>query len=432
MRKLMETIIPILRRVPLLVWGWRALVRFKNTHVVQVRNQLEYCSRLIKFTGPYSVWIRLLSIVFSPLKVLELTGFLPFESTKLKSHQIINVIDKPSRLMRNPQRSQDGVVWESRSTTYPEERMGYVARLQNGYALSTGYNLDHTGRVVVDASQRYKSSRNAPKFKRYLKTHGAFSDRILADRSRTIPTYTKLIVLTASASETYFHWMLDVLPRIGMGSYYAANAKMYISQKLEFQRTSLQELGFCNDDVVVAADDLSPMVKANELVIPCQQYTIGYPPSDQAIDFLRSSYLHKAAVLDVKLPKRFYLTRRKAKFRRVLNEQDLVEVFTRFRIELVDDTELSFIAGVKLFADAELILAQEGSGLANLVFCEPGTKFLEIFPATTRELFYSFADAMSLEYGYVTNGAQLGAGRKLNADVTIDILKLTTALENMG
>ena len=47
---------------------------------------------------------------------------------------------------------------------------------------------------------------------------------------------------------------------------------------------------------------------------------------------------------------------------------------------LVGETMLSILEQINFFINAKIILSPYGSGLANIVFCNPGTKVYEISP----------------------------------------------------
>ena len=53
--------------------------------------------------------------------------------------------------------------------------------------------------------------------------------------------------------------------------------------------------------------------------------------------------------------------------------------------------DLEFRDQVALFRDAETVVAPHGGGLTNLVFCDPGTKVIELFPAANIDLYYRLA-----------------------------------------
>jgi hypothetical protein len=59
---------------------------------------------------------------------------------------------------------------------------------------------------------------------------------------------------------------------------------------------------------------------------------------------------------------------------------------------------LPLLEQFRVFASARLVIAQHGAALANLVFCHPGTKVLEIFPADSWNCFQPLAEVFQLEY----------------------------------
>jgi len=53
----------------------------------------------------------------------------------------------------------------------------------------------------------------------------------------------------------------------------------------------------------------------------------------------------------------------------------------------------------RMFNDAEIIISAHGAALSNLVFCEPGTRILEIFPQNySTSNFFALASASGLDY----------------------------------
>jgi capsular polysaccharide biosynthesis protein len=53
----------------------------------------------------------------------------------------------------------------------------------------------------------------------------------------------------------------------------------------------------------------------------------------------------------------------------------------------------------RLFAQAEVIVAPHGGALTNLVFCQPLTKVVELFPpGYTPVCFWTITDAVGLSY----------------------------------
>jgi capsular polysaccharide biosynthesis protein len=76
-----------------------------------------------------------------------------------------------------------------------------------------------------------------------------------------------------------------------------------------------------------------------------------------------------------------------------------------------------------LFQSAEFIISPHGAGLANLVFCEPRTKVIELMPsAEFRPFFWLLSDKLDLVYGLQFCA---GAGDQgFHAALTVDLRKL--------
>jgi capsular polysaccharide biosynthesis protein len=81
---------------------------------------------------------------------------------------------------------------------------------------------------------------------------------------------------------------------------------------------------------------------------------------------------------------------------------------------------------IRLFSEAELIVAPHGGALTNLLFAEPGTAVVELFaPDYVQGCYWKLCDCLpGVEYRYV-----VGSGRTANparmwgvdSDITVDL-----------
>ena len=89
-----------------------------------------------------------------------------------------------------------------------------------------------------------------------------------------------------------------------------------------------------------------------------------------------------------------------AQRRSILNfpeiEFSIKSIFPMLKTVSLEDTSLPF--QVALFKNADIVIAQHGAALANLVFCRPGTKVIEITPFDQKKLFLKLAKCMDLKY----------------------------------
>jgi capsular polysaccharide biosynthesis protein len=120
-----------------------------------------------------------------------------------------------------------------------------------------------------------------------------------------------------------------------------------------------------------------PIISADELIItsfPCMGTTPRW-----VINFLRSQFAN-ALVQCSSYPKRLFITRKGASYRRILNEEVLDPILQDAGFVSLQLETLSFEEQIRYFSSAEVILAPHGAGLANLVFAAAGTRVIEILP----------------------------------------------------
>lgn len=103
--------------------------------------------------------------------------------------------------------------------------------------------------------------------------------------------------------------------------------------------------------------------------------------------------------------KRIYISRAGAAIRRVTNELDIVAMLSRYGFESVEPGGIPFSSQAELFQSADIIVAPHGAALANLMFCRPGTRILEFFPADyINDCYLRISKAMDLDYHYLFGG----------------------------
>jgi len=123
--------------------------------------------------------------------------------------------------------------------------------------------------------------------------------------------------------------------------------------------------------------------------------------------------------------RRLYISRNDAVLRRVTNEAEIVAMLDRYGFEPVESGRMLFEEQVRLFASAGIIVAPHGAGLANLMFCRPGTKVLEFFPANyIDDGLCRLAVGMGMDYRHMIGGK--GAPPKLVFSVDARALEQQT------
>ena len=84
----------------------------------------------------------------------------------------------------------------------------------------------------------------------------------------------------------------------------------------------------------------------------------------------------------------------------MVNEHELSSILKEFGFEVYDPNRR--IDQLKVFSESQIIIGDHSSSLANLAFCQPGTKVLEIIPSDHMfPTFYTFAQAGGLQHFFL-------------------------------
>ena len=100
------------------------------------------------------------------------------------------------------------------------------------------------------------------------------------------------------------------------------------------------------------------------------------------------------------LRNRRLLVARKGPARKIHNLEQVQAFLSRYDFETVYLEGMSMVDQILLFQSAEFIVGPHGAGLANLLFCEPGTKVIELMPSVEmRPFFWMISDKLDLVHG---------------------------------
>ncbi|NJK69341.1 MAG: tetratricopeptide repeat protein [Microcoleus sp. CSU_2_2] len=248
-------------------------------------------------------------------------------------------------------------------------------------------------------------------------------------------------VLSGLSGNVYFHWMVDVLPRIELlrrSGRDLAEIDWFLvnSCQHQFQRESLRILGIPEEKVLES--DRIPHLQATQLIVPSFAGYLGWP-SGWALDFLRQEFLREIGGRS-NYPKRIYISRSKARYRRVLNEENVVEVLSQFGFVSILPESMSLTEQIACFEGAEVIVAAHGSGLTNTIFCRPGTKVIELVsPHYISHYYWGSSQYLKLEHYFLAGEAfecypirQLMYQNSLTEDILVNLSSLKRMVEVVG
>lgn len=212
-----------------------------------------------------------------------------------------------------------------------------------------------------------------------------------------------LAPLTIRFSHNYFHWMYDLIPKLEV----LEQANISLSEidaflvnhcQYPFQREMLHLMGVPDEQIL---DDAVCHAIADRLIVPISSFDQKGRIAKHTCDFLRKKLLPNISLTDATYPTRFYISRKGAKYRKVLNEDEVLAHLQPFGfVEIVLET-FSVQSQIALFSKAEIIIAPHGAGLSNLVFASPGVKLIEIFlPDDTPSYYQLLSGHLEIDYYY--------------------------------
>jgi len=237
----------------------------------------------------------------------------------------------------------------------------------------------------------------------------------------------RLGVLTTRGDVNYYHFLHDVLPRVAVleQAGVARPDRWYVPRTSRFQKELLELWGIPEDEVVNS--DEVRHVRAETLVVPGLASTRERNPP-WVSQLLRARLVPEGVS---RIPGRNVYLSRKAGLnnRAILNEDEVLAVLRPLGFEVVDPGTLPVLDQIRLFAEADVIVAPHGASLANLPFCSPGASLLELFPSQSMVADYwkMTCGIEGLEYQYLS-GAGPAAGIRREqfvvADITVDLPRL--------
>ncbi len=264
----------------------------------------------------------------------------------------------------------------------------FVVNIPEGRSWSDCAVILPDDRLLADISRVYVPIDEHPIFSKWKLRPASYFDSTVA------------VMAVLSGDRNYFHWMFEVLPRFELLrlsgikiediDYFFLNECSY-----PFQRETLANFGIYGEKIIECTK--KSHIKARKLIVP------SFPGNTFDIprwtcDFLRSKFLTDR--LEEKTDfKRIYITRSDAQYRKILNEDKVIDFLDKLGFKSVTLASMTVSEQISLFAGVDVIVAPHGAGLSNIVFCKPGTKIIELFsPKYVKPYYWCISNHIPLDY----------------------------------
>ena len=206
------------------------------------------------------------------------------------------------------------------------------------------------------------------------------------------------LVLTQGASghSNYAHWLLDIIPKIIITSkvHDLKNIdNFYFSKLNNFQKEALRYMKI-NPGKFIDANKFRHIECQNLLAVTHPNYfkkTIFDAHSNIPAWII---YLLKKKFLNKKLKKikfnKIFIDRGDSKQShcKLINNTSVINLLKKKGYKVLQLSDFRFFDQISIFRNCNKIISPHGAGLANLIFCKPGTQVIEIIPDNITNLVY--------------------------------------------
>ncbi|NEQ69044.1 MAG: glycosyltransferase family 61 protein [Symploca sp. SIO2D2] len=187
-----------------------------------------------------------------------------------------------------------------------------------------------------------------------------------------------LSLITKEAPSNYWHWMIDLLPKIKvvLDAGFDLNSFDNILIKwnqTRYQKETLETLGVDLSKLIEVAE--TDYIQLDELVCPTFK-TGQYECPGWAIQWLRNSIKPSEPSND---PGQYiFLSRENCDFRRLTNESEIFDKLEPLGFKKLMPDRLSVAEQAHIYSKAKMIIGPHGAAFTNSIFCNPETVLYEM------------------------------------------------------
>jgi len=210
--------------------------------------------------------------------------------------------------------------------------------------------------------------------------------------------------LVQPLSGNYFHWLTEGMAILARTQSFLDGIDHVIVPEalLDYQRDALNLAGIPQEKLIGLPS--AGIVVCERLFAPT--FRSGWLLGPDEVSWLRKCFLgaQPQSLRDAGgHRRRLYITRSDARSRKVINENQVIELLSSYGFQCLRCSDLTCDQQAHAFHSAEMIIALHGAALTNLIFCREGTKVLEIFPPRWSPLcYYGLSQIVGCNYSFLT------------------------------
>ncbi len=214
-----------------------------------------------------------------------------------------------------------------------------------------------------------------------------------------MPLFSELLSVSQTSSEVYGHFLVEVLPRLSLVNQKKyEHLPIYMAIDHDIYKEVLLLLDIPENRIIDATEH--PIVKAEKAIIPIYHHAGNSFLPDFGVEIITrlksrvlASYQPRS-----KLNKKLYIRKSGSDNRRIINEAEVVRVLEAYGFVSISPPDFSFKEQVSIFANADWVIGEHGSGMFNCVFCSRNAWVVDLFPGCVNTGLYKVLAPLGIQY----------------------------------
>ena len=204
-----------------------------------------------------------------------------------------------------------------------------------------------------------------------------------------------VIVAHDQWSQNYYHWMIDLLPKLLLlDDKLKQNILILPQYGADYMTLTLSALGYKS---FYKVKDNS-VLKAKTVFLP-DRTAIGNLQNPELLGVLRELLVKAFCPGNVRATRRIYVSRARSQKRRLINEHEIINILKKYEFEHLYFEELTFLQQIEVMQQAQVLIGVHGANLVNILFMQQGTNVIELMNSDfTNLVYYRMASTLKLPY----------------------------------
>lgn len=195
------------------------------------------------------------------------------------------------------------------------------------------------------------------------------------------------IHMTGEHEINYFHWIVEVLPRLFLCEKLLIDTEIpiLVSEGLHDNLYALLDIIRAPKRAVLKLPRdrhhrVARLIYPSDLtrILDTYDRAPGKDTTYLPVALLREMAVGIKSALDATTSRsgKYIYVKRNSSYRRLLNQPDIESLLTEKGFDVVDPGRRTLVEQIRIFSQAETIVGPSGAAMANILWCRPGTRLI--------------------------------------------------------